>query len=47
MTCNDSSAEQEQVSESLLSKLPEFPPVTVPHLVKDRSHLTEIPCYRM
>ena len=47
MTCTYSTAENEQVSEWLLSKFPEFGPVTVPHLEKYRSHLTEIPCYRM
>ncbi|MBD1813087.1 RsmB/NOP family class I SAM-dependent RNA methyltransferase [Microcoleus vaginatus DQ-U2] len=47
MTCTYSTAENEQVSEWLLSKFPEFQPVTVPHLEKYRSHLTEIPSYRM
>ena len=47
MTCTYSTAENEQVSEWLLSKFPEFQPVTVPHLEKYRSHLTQIPCYRM
>ncbi|CAA9409178.1 FIG00871397: hypothetical protein [uncultured Microcoleus sp.] len=47
MTCTYSTAENEQVSEWLLSKFPEFHPVTVPHLEKYRSHLTQIPCYRM
>jgi len=47
MTCTYSTTENEQVSEWLLSKFPEFQPVTVPHLEKYRSHLTEIPCYRM
>lgn len=47
MTCTYSTAENEQVSEWLLSKFPEFQPVTVPRLAKYRSHLTEIPCYRM
>ena len=28
-------------------KFPEFHAVTVPHLQKGRSHLSEIPCYRM
>lgn len=36
-----------EFSEWLLSKFQEFQPVTVPHLVKYRSHLTEIPCHRM
>ena len=36
-----------EFSEWLLSKFQEFLPMTVPHLVKDRSHLTEIPCHRM
>ena len=47
MTCTYSSAENEQVGEWLLNKFPQFQPVTVPHLEKYRSHLTEIPCYRM
>ncbi|MEG4109479.1 RsmB/NOP family class I SAM-dependent RNA methyltransferase [Microcoleus sp. S13_C5] len=47
MTCTYSTAENEQVSEWLLSKFPDFGPVTVPHLEKYRSHLTAIPCYRM
>ncbi|WP_242718382.1 hypothetical protein [Microcoleus vaginatus] len=47
MTCTYSTEENEQVSESVLSKFPEFQPVTVPHLEKYRSHLREIPCYRM
>ncbi|NJK68644.1 MAG: RsmB/NOP family class I SAM-dependent RNA methyltransferase [Microcoleus sp. CSU_2_2] len=47
MTCTYSTAENEQVGEWLLNKFPQFQPVTVPHLEKYRSHLTEIPCYRM
>jgi 16S rRNA C967 or C1407 C5-methylase (RsmB/RsmF family) len=47
MTCTYSTAENEQVGAWLLDKFPEFQPVTVPHLAKYRSHLTEIPCYRM
>jgi 16S rRNA C967 or C1407 C5-methylase (RsmB/RsmF family) len=47
MTCTYSTAENEQVSEWLLNKFPEFQPVTVTDLAKYRSHLTEIPCYRM
>ena len=47
MTCTYSTAENEQVGEWLLSKFPLFRPVIVPHLEKYRSHLTEIPCYRM
>ncbi|MEG3971597.1 RsmB/NOP family class I SAM-dependent RNA methyltransferase [Microcoleus sp. T2B6] len=47
MTCTYSTAENEQVSEWLLSKFPEFGPVIVPHLEKYRSHVTEIPCDRM
>jgi 16S rRNA C967 or C1407 C5-methylase (RsmB/RsmF family) len=47
MTCTYSTAENEQVGEWLLSKFPQFQPVIVPHLEKYRSHLTEIPCYRM
>ncbi|MEG4200039.1 hypothetical protein [Microcoleus sp. Pol12A5] len=45
--CTYSTAENEQVNEWLLSKFPEFGSVTVPHLEKYRSHLTESPCYRM
>lgn len=47
MTCTYSTAENEQVGEWLLTKFPQFRPVAVPHLQKYRSHLTEIPCYRM
>jgi 16S rRNA C967 or C1407 C5-methylase (RsmB/RsmF family) len=47
MTCTYSAAENERVSEWLLNKFPQFLPVEVPHLTKYRSHLTEIPCYRM
>ncbi|MCU0545014.1 MAG: RsmB/NOP family class I SAM-dependent RNA methyltransferase [Oscillatoriaceae cyanobacterium Prado104] len=47
MTCTYSTAENEQVSEWLLNKFPQFQPVEVPHLAKYRSHLTSIPCYRM
>ncbi|MEG4215825.1 hypothetical protein QUA27_11185 [Microcoleus sp. Pol14C6] len=47
MNCTYSTAENEQVNEWLLSKFPEFEPLTVPHLETYRSHLTEIPCYRM
>jgi 16S rRNA C967 or C1407 C5-methylase (RsmB/RsmF family) len=47
MTCTYSTAENEQVGEWLLNKFPQFQAVTVPHLAKYRSHLTEIPCYRM
>lgn len=47
MTCTYSTAENERVSEWLLNKFPQFLPVEVPHLAKYRSHLSEIPCYRM
>ncbi|MEG4028919.1 hypothetical protein QUA06_12480 [Microcoleus sp. POL8_C6] len=47
MTCTYSTAENEQFSQWLLSKFPDFQPASVPHLEKYRSHLTEIPCYRM
>ncbi|PSB13020.1 Fmu (Sun) domain-containing protein [filamentous cyanobacterium CCP1] len=47
MTCAYSPEENEQVSEWFLDRFPHFQPVTVPHLEKYRSHLTDLPCYRM
>ncbi|NJK74152.1 MAG: RsmB/NOP family class I SAM-dependent RNA methyltransferase [Microcoleus sp. SU_5_6] len=47
MTCTYSTTENERVSEWLSNKFPQFQAVEVPHLAKYRSHLTEIPCYRM
>lgn len=47
MTCAYSPEENEQVTEWLLQKFPQFQPVAVPHLEAYQSHLTELPCYRM
>lgn len=47
MTCAYSPEENEQVAAWLLDRLPQFQPVAVPHLAAWRSHLTELPCYRM
>jgi 16S rRNA C967 or C1407 C5-methylase (RsmB/RsmF family) len=47
MTCTYSLEENEQVIEWLLHRFPQFQPVSVAHLGKYRSHLTDIPCYRL
>lgn len=47
MTCAYSPEENEQVSEWFLDRFPHFQPITVPHLEKYRSPLTDLPCYRM
>ncbi|NJO78402.1 MAG: RsmB/NOP family class I SAM-dependent RNA methyltransferase [Cyanobacteria bacterium RM1_2_2] len=47
MTCAYSLEENEQVTEWLLQKFPQFQPVEVPHLAAYQSHLTALPCYRM
>ncbi|MBF2048314.1 MAG: RsmB/NOP family class I SAM-dependent RNA methyltransferase [Leptolyngbya sp. IPPAS B-1204] len=47
MTCAYSPQENEQVSEWLLQKFPQFQPVEVPYLRAYQSHLTDLPCYRM
>ncbi|MBD2055059.1 RsmB/NOP family class I SAM-dependent RNA methyltransferase [Oculatella sp. FACHB-28] len=47
MTCAYSPEENEQVSEWLLQKFPQFQPITISHLQNFQSHLSELPCYRM
>ncbi|MBD3883761.1 RsmB/NOP family class I SAM-dependent RNA methyltransferase [Phormidium tenue FACHB-886] len=47
MTCAYSPEENEQVSEWFLQRFPQFQPLAVPHLQDWRSHLTELPCYRI
>jgi 16S rRNA C967 or C1407 C5-methylase (RsmB/RsmF family) len=47
MTCAYSPQENEQVSEWLLQKFPQFQPIQVPPLQAYQSHLTDLPCYRM
>jgi 16S rRNA C967 or C1407 C5-methylase (RsmB/RsmF family) len=47
MTCAYSPEENEQVTEWLLQKFPQFQPVEVPYLAAYQSHLTALPCYRM
>lgn len=47
MTCAYSPEENEQVTEWLLQKFPQFQPIEVPHLTAYQSHLTRQPCYRM
>lgn len=47
MTCAYSPEENEQVSEWLLQKFPQFQPVTISHLQNFQSHLSELPCYRI
>ncbi|MBD2091465.1 RsmB/NOP family class I SAM-dependent RNA methyltransferase [Microcoleus sp. FACHB-1515] len=47
MTCAYSLEENEQVAEWLLSKFPQFEAIEIPHLASYRSHLTNLPCYRL
>lgn len=47
ITCTYSLEENEQVCEWFLAKFPQFQPVIIPHLAAYRSHLSNIPCYRM
>lgn len=47
MTCAYSPEENEQVSQWFLERFPEFEPIEIVHLAKYRSHLTDLPCYRM
>lgn len=47
MTCTYSIEENEQVSEWLLERFPQFQAIEVPGLADYRSHLTSLPCYRM
>lgn len=47
MTCAYSLEENEQVCEWFLERFPQFSPVKVPALEAYRSHLAELPCYRM
>ncbi|MBW4520131.1 MAG: RsmB/NOP family class I SAM-dependent RNA methyltransferase [Scytolyngbya sp. HA4215-MV1] len=46
-TCTYSPEENEQVASWFLQRFPQFRAVVVPHLAAFRSHLTDIPCYRM
>jgi 16S rRNA C967 or C1407 C5-methylase (RsmB/RsmF family) len=47
MTCTYSPEENEEVCEWFLERFPNFQPVEVDYLTEYRSHLTNIPCYRM
>lgn len=47
MTCTYSPEENEQVAAWFLERFPHFKAVNVPHLSPYRSHLTDVPCYRM
>lgn len=47
MTCAYSLEENEQVSQWLLERFPQFQPLSVQHLAAYQSHLTTLPCYRM
>jgi 16S rRNA C967 or C1407 C5-methylase (RsmB/RsmF family) len=47
MTCTYSREENEAVVSWLLQRFPQFQPMTVPHLLKYQSHLTDFPCYRL
>lgn len=47
MTCTYAVEENEQVSEWLLERFPQFEAVEVPALSAYRSGLTALPCYRM
>jgi 16S rRNA C967 or C1407 C5-methylase (RsmB/RsmF family) len=47
MTCAYSPEENEEVSEWLLTKFPQFQSLEIPHLRKYQSHLTSRPCYRL
>lgn len=47
VTCAYSPEENEQVAAWFLKHFPHFQAVNVPHLSPYRSHLSDIPCYRM
>ncbi len=47
MTCTYAIEENEQVSEWLLERFPQFQAVEIPALSAYRSRLTDLPCYRM
>lgn len=47
MTCTYSPEENEQVCEWFMKKFPQFEPMVIPDLEAYRSHLTNMPCYRM
>lgn len=47
MTCAYSPEENEQVAEWLLERFPQFEAIEIPHLFEYRSHLSDLPCYRL
>lgn len=47
MTCAYSPEENEQVSEWLIQRFPQFQPIQVPPLVAYQSPFSHLPCYRM
>jgi len=47
MTCAYSPEENEQVSQWFLDRFPQFEAIEVAHLQQYRSHLSDLPCYRM
>ncbi|NJN85021.1 MAG: RsmB/NOP family class I SAM-dependent RNA methyltransferase [Leptolyngbyaceae cyanobacterium SL_7_1] len=47
MTCAYSVEENEQVSDWLISRFPQFKPIAIPHLTSYQSHIATFPCYRM
>lgn len=47
MTCTYSPEENEQVMEWFLTRFPHFQPIALDHLQPYRSHLSDIPCYRL
>lgn len=47
MTCTYSPEENEQVVEWFLARFPQFQPIALDQLQPYRSHLSDIPCYRL
>jgi 16S rRNA C967 or C1407 C5-methylase (RsmB/RsmF family) len=47
MTCAYSPEENEETISWLLTRFPQFQPVSIPALQSFQSHLTDLPCYRM
>lgn len=47
MTCTYSPEENEEVCQWLIKKFPQFEAVEIEHLEEYRSHLTNLPCYRI
>lgn len=47
MTCTYSPEENEEICQWLIKKFPQFQAVQIEHLKDYRSHLTDLPCYRI